>query len=222
MEDNLVRNNFEVACVIVNYGQGSKVLKTAKHNGILGGTIILGRGTVKNHLLEFLELTDIRKEIVLMIADREIIHDAVDKIDKEFKFHKPYHGIAFTSSVPLFLGTGNYEYKSGINNGGLNKSMYNSIFVIVDKGKGEQVMEAATKAGARGGTIINGRGSGIHETSKLFHMDIEPEKEIVMILSENSITEGIVTSIRDQLQIDKPGNGIIFVQEINKTYGVLA
>lgn len=76
------------------------------------------------------------------------------------------------------------------------------------------------EAGSKGGTIINARGSGIHETSKIFSMAIEPEKEIVLILSEEESTEGIVASIRKKLKIDEPGNGIIFIQEVSKTYGL--
>ena len=98
--------------------------------------------------------------------------------------------------------------------------MYNAVFVIVDLGKAEPVMDAATKAGARGGTVIKARGAGRHEISKLFSMDIEPEKEVVLILSESSQTEQIVTSVRDSLKIDKPGNGIIFCLDVNRTYGL--
>lgn len=56
-------------------------------------------------------------------------------------------------------------------------------------------MEAAASAGARGGTIINARGSGIHETNRLFSMQIEPEKEMVVILSENDLVDPIISSI---------------------------
>lgn len=81
-------------------------------------------------------------------------------------------------------------------------------------------MDIATESGATGGTIINARGSGIHETHKLFNFDIEPEKEVVLILSKTDLTEQIATSIRDKLEINKPGNGIIFIQEVAKTYGI--
>jgi len=91
---------------------------------------------------------------------------------------------------------------------------------VVDKGKAEDVIDAATAAGSRGGTIINARGSGIHETSKLFFMDVEPEKEIVMILSEKKDAEAIISSIREKLDIEQPGKGIIFVQEVSKVYGL--
>ncbi len=69
-------------------------------------------------------------------------------------------------------------------------------------------------------TIINARGSGIHETNKIFSMEIEPEKEVVLLISEKTLTKQIISSIKEQLQIDEPGKGIIFVQDINKAYGL--
>ena len=40
---------------------------------------------------------------------------------------------------------------------------------------------------------------------------------MVMILS--NITEKLY-HLYEKLEIDKPGNGIIFVQDVNKTYGI--
>lgn len=220
MELNPCDGDFELICVIVNFGSGSRVLKQAKKNGIKGGTIFLGKGTIKNHLLEILDLNDIRKEIVIMTGCSHIVKEVLVKLDKEFQFKKPYHGIAFSMSVAGFLGAGNYIYNDKHKKKGDENIMYHSITVIVDKGKGELVMEAAEKAGTKGGTIINARGSGIHETSKLFSMEIEPEKEIVLILSEVHLTEKIVKSISKELEIERPGNGIIFIQDVNKTYGI--
>lgn len=54
----------------------------------------------------------------------------------------------------------------------------------------------------------------------LFNMAIEPEKEIMMILTTNDRTEAIVASIRENLKIDQPGNGIMFILDVNKTYGL--
>lgn len=99
--------------------------------------------------------------------------------------------------------------------------MYRAVFVIVDKGKGETVMDVAREAGARGGTIVNARGSGIHETAVFLNMEIEPEKEIVLMLTPVDLTERIVTAVREGLRIDEPGNGIIWVQPVNETYGIL-
>ena len=103
---------------------------------------------------------------------------------------------------------------------GAEEAMHCLITAVVDKGKAEDVIDAATAAGSKGGTIINGRGSGIHETSRLFFMEIEPEKEIVLILSEKKDCEAIVSSISEKMEIEKPGKGIIFVQEVSKVCGL--
>ena len=97
---------------------------------------------------------------------------------------------------------------------------YKSIFSIVEKGKDVTVIEAAKEAGSKGGTIINARGSGIHETSHLFHLDIEPEKEVVLILSEESAVEKITEAIAKAVRIEEPGNGIIFVQSVDQVFGL--
>ena len=91
--------------------------------------------------------------------------------------------------------------------------------VIVDKGRAEDVIDAACRR-FKGRTIINARGAGVHETSKVFAMEIEPEKEIVMILSEQETVEAIVNSIREKLNIDAPGKGIISIQPVTRTYGL--
>lgn len=44
---------YELICVVVNFGLGSRVLSMAKKNGITGGTIALGRGTVSSRIAEF-------------------------------------------------------------------------------------------------------------------------------------------------------------------------
>lgn len=219
MENRVEAADIELITVIVNYGMGSKILKSAKNHGIHGGTITLAKGTASSHILEFLGLSDIRKEIVYMIADKETAYQALDALNHEFKFCKPNHGIAYTTSICSTVGTRfckicNMDDERG------EKTMYQVITVIVDKGKAEDVIEAATKAGSKGGTIVNARGAGLHETSKLFSMDIEPEKEIVLILSEAETTEAILTSIRENLKIDEPGKGIAFVQNVNQTYGL--
>ncbi|MGE4214449.1 MAG: P-II family nitrogen regulator [Anaerotignaceae bacterium] len=211
---------FDLIYVVVNYGMGSRVLHKAKKHGIPGGTIFLGRGTVNNSLLNFLSLYDESKEIVLLGTDNHTADHALVELNREFEFEKPNHGIVFTTSACDIVGSRHCKSEDNKAERGVNKPMYQNIITIVNRGKAEEVIEAATAAGSKGGTIINARGSGVNETSKLFSMDIEPEKEIVMILAKEDIAEDIVLSIREKLEIDKPGNGIIFIQNINRTYGI--
>ena len=210
-------DEMELAIVIVNSDYGSRALRIAKRNGVRGGTVFFGMGTLKSRILQFLELADSRKEIVLFAADRHTMHKAIEQIDREFVFRKPNHGIAFTMplSVCMKPGTGEYVYKK---NGG--EFMYSAIIVIVPRGESERVMEAATKAGARGGTLIKARGAGDLEAGKLFNMDIEPEKEIVLILSDATLTEKISVAIGNRLGVGEHGKGAIFCLDVREVFGL--
>jgi len=45
-EHHIVLENIELLSIIVNFGQGGKVLNIAKQCGVNGGTICLAHGTV--------------------------------------------------------------------------------------------------------------------------------------------------------------------------------
>ncbi len=212
--------SFDLICFIVPFGLGSKVLKEAKKHGISGGTVLLGKGTYQKSWLQLLELGESRREILLMIAPSLIVDHAMFALDEKFKLHKPNHGIAFTTRITSFLGSGSYDYYENHQIGENHMDGYLAIFTIVDKGRGESVVEAASTAGSRGATIINARGSGIHETTKLFNMEIEPEKEIVLMVAKHEHVKDITEAICNILEISKPGNGIIFTQDVKDTYGI--
>ncbi len=211
---------FQLICFIVNFGMSSKVIHEAKKCNIQGSTIFLGKGTINNTLLEYLGLTDTRKEIIFMLADYETAEYALNTLNQHLKLEKPNHGIAFSIAISKVAGTSHINCCKNIEEEGRDKAMYHLLTSIVEKGKAEDVISAANEAGSTGGTIINGRGSGVHETTKLFMMDIEPEKEIVMILSEPEKSDAIIASIRSKLKMDEPGNGILFVQDVQNAYGI--
>ncbi|MFO1363379.1 MAG: P-II family nitrogen regulator [Burkholderiales bacterium] len=94
------------------------------------------------------------------------------------------------------------------------------IVSIVRKGWGSTVLEAALKAGARGSTVLFGRGAGINEHEKIFGMSIEPEKEIVLTVVYSARTEAILDAIVRAGQLNETGRGIAFVVPVEKVVGV--
>lgn len=98
--------------------------------------------------------------------------------------------------------------------------MYQKITVIVDRGNADQVMEVARAAGVRGGTILHGRGSTGKEAQKIFGIEIEEEKELVVILTPASLTPTVFNAIAEKLDIDAPGKGIMYVEPMVETRGL--
>ena len=96
-----------------------------------------------------------------MVTESSVAYVALDKLNEKFHFDKPNPGIAFIIPVSEVYGTRDSVSETIIKKDrGDENTMYKAIFTIVDRGKGENVMDAAKSAGAKGGTIINARGSG--------------------------------------------------------------
>jgi nitrogen regulatory protein P-II 1 len=94
------------------------------------------------------------------------------------------------------------------------------IVSIVRKGWGSSVLQASVKAGARGGTVLYGRGAGIHEQEKIFGMSIEPEKEIVLTLVYAEQVDTILEEIVRTAELNDTGRGIAFVLPVDRIAGV--
>ncbi|RZN33649.1 MAG: P-II family nitrogen regulator [Methanophagales archaeon ANME-1-THS] len=94
------------------------------------------------------------------------------------------------------------------------------IVVVVETGRASALMEAARAAGAEGGTVLHGRGTGIHEQSKFLGIPIEPEKEILIILIEETNTETVLEALVTAGELNKPGKGIAFVLDVAMIAGI--
>ena len=97
---------------------------------------------------------------------------------------------------------------------------HEAIFCIVNSGYSELVMDAAKKLGARGGTVINARGTASKEAEKFFNITIEPEKEIVMILVPSAIKDDVLHALYQEAGLDTPGQGIAFALPVDSVVGL--
>ncbi len=100
------------------------------------------------------------------------------------------------------------------------KMNFQLIVTIVNRGQCGAVIDSSREAGAEGGTIISGRGSGVHEQAKLFSFTIEPEKDIVLTLVPTDRTEKVLEAIVQASELNEPGHGIAFVIDIEDVTGI--
>ena len=94
------------------------------------------------------------------------------------------------------------------------------IICIVNDGYSETVMEAAKKAGARGGTVLNARGTATKDAETFFGITIHPEKEIVMILTEKEKRDGILHALYKKVGLQTKGQGIAFALPVDAVVGI--
>ena len=196
---------------VVHKYEGEMIVNAARDACCPGGTVLRGRETSENGLVQLLGFGDVTKDITYNIvasSDAMTVIDAINKVteDKKKKF-----GILFSMDVGEF-------FKAGTNCGcsaekgekTMSESNYQMINVIVNKGYAEDAMSAARKAGAGGGTIINARGTAKEGDEKFFGTEIVPEKDMLIILVPSEKKDDIVKAIMDLKCFQKPGTGIVF------------
>ncbi|XJS11209.1 P-II family nitrogen regulator [Aerococcaceae bacterium WGS1372] len=98
--------------------------------------------------------------------------------------------------------------------------MWYLIYAIVPSGKVGQVIAAAESAGSRGGTIIHGKGIG-RTPKKFFNFEVEPMREIVMIIVEESKYKNVSQAIYSQLNMKEEGMGVVFAEPLNQVAGLV-
>lgn len=96
------------------------------------------------------------------------------------------------------------------------------ILCIVNKGFADRAMEAARAAGAKGGTILHGRGTAAPDAEKLFGVTIQPEKEILMILAAGKIRDAVVKALYDTVGTGTDAQGLTFTLPVEQTVGLTA
>ncbi len=100
------------------------------------------------------------------------------------------------------------------------KKGYKCIFAIVNDGFSELVMETAKSCGAKGGTVISGRGTISKEAEKIFNISITPEKEIVMILAKSELVDGILKGLYKSVGSTTEAQGISFAMPVDEVAGI--
>lgn len=205
---------------VLKAGMASAFCRAASQIMETGHSIFLGRGTAHEKWLQWLGVDEIKKELAIMIVPK-VEEDAFYEMAAN-KFHLREKNTGIMVSIDVLRSFGLSEddnFCTSVKKEG--PMAYKAIFTIVEKGRAEDVMDVAEKAGARGGTIIHGRGAGAHEHEMLFNIQVEPEKDILMIITPNTHAKPIVEAIRKETKIDEPGNGVMFVLDCSQALGII-
>lgn len=189
--------------IILPRGKGSKFMKILKDYGATAIGCFYGEGSAPNEILNALAIDKTKKEIVTALIEEESVIKVIGKISEKLKAVNS--AVAFSTSLE-----------------GENNMDYVCLYVIVDRHQGQKAIHIAQEHGARGATVIHGRGSGEEVKSKLFlNMNIEPEKDLVIMLIKKDLVDTIQKEIYEQMDLRSQGKGIIYSLPVNHVAGLV-
>lgn len=103
----------------------------------------------------------------------------------------------------------------------MTTSNHEVIFVIVNSGFAEEVMELARELGVRGGTILNARGVAREEAAAFFGITLHAEKEILMMVVEKDLRDKVLHAVYKEMGMGKKAQGIAFSLPVSDVAGLV-
>ncbi|NLP00687.1 MAG: DUF1538 domain-containing protein, partial [Clostridiaceae bacterium] len=90
---------------------------------------------------------------------------------------------------------------------------HDCILVIVNRGFAEKVVDVARQSGAKGATIMRGRGTDENQKVMLpiINIELQPEKEIVWFITTTEVSAPIADSLLNDQQLEKDGEIAVFI-----------
>lgn len=213
---------------IVDRGKGAVAADLLRQCGVMEHCIVLGNGTAHKDMLGILGLTDTPKDVLISFISEQISKQALPRLSYALDMDRPGKGIAFTVRINGVAGpktlarlTGEQTPDTAAGEDTVMPENKNDLIIaIVNRGFTDTVMEAARPAGARGGTIIHGRGAGSKEAARFLGITIAPEKELVLILVDSEHRNPVMQAIARAAGLNSEGQGLVFSLPAGDVMGV--
>ncbi len=203
---------------IVERGRGTAIQKLYKKHAVFLHTQCPGKGTATSEIMDILGLGSSEKDVVLSYAESGAARHLMALLDNELRGAAGATGIVFT--LPLSgmnnLAAAAIDYHAQQNkkgNGGEppmeNQSKNSLILVTCVRGSADQIMVTAKEQGARGGTVIKARWSGMEELERGYDLELTAERDIVAIVVPNDKRKAIMEAVNAAHGLRTPEQAMI-------------
>ncbi len=183
---------------------------------------LLGRGTATKNVLDLLGLSTHEYHIILTFADRDRTARLIEEARKNLYIDAPGQGIIAATPIK---SVGGGKTLANLNAGrpteGAPEINYNYeiVLAIANEGYTDTVMDAAREAGARGGTVLHGKGTGSTDAAKFFGVSIASEKEVIMIVAKATEKAAIMKSIINKAGTQTDAGAVVMSLPVSAVAG---
>ena len=214
------------AVSIVERGHGTAVVKFFRQRGMLFHWQCAGRGTATYDMLEILGIGSGEKDAIFSLGEIAARDSAVAELAssdlklgtcKGFGFTIPLSAISnLVAQAQLAYGAAS-QLQKGV--AYMAEEKQNSLILIaVDQGYTDEVMDTAKKAGAVGGTVIRARWCGGDQLEQLYGITVQPEQEILVILTDRDSRDHIMESVQTHHGLKRNANAVLCALPVERAF----
>lgn len=230
---------------IVERRRGKDLIRLYDREGVTFHYQTGGRGTATSEIMDILGLESRDKDILISFAAESLINRLVYRMSNELRgtvdtkgifFDLPLTGmsnmIAAAFSIPLnnnkkesapritdallekaFASEAQEQRKEEPHMSSENK--HSLILISVNQGYTETVLDTARSLGARGGTILRARWSGVKALETYHGISLQTEKEIIVIIVPNELRNQIMDAVNEQHGLKTEAQAIVCSMKVD-------
>lgn len=220
-----VQSAVEVVAAVVDVEQGEKVLRIYREEQAPVDFVCMAHGTARTEMLDLLGIGETAKAVVFCLAASGQAQRILNRLGKELQMRYPGRGIAFTIPVSgigrrwhSLLTQADEQEEIQMNKS--EQTGFDVVAVVMERGYTNVAMDAARKAGARGGTVISARGIAENEVKRFFGIEIQAEKEIVFLVVKSAEKKQIMTELMRAVGTRTRSHGLILSMPVSDAIGL--
>ena len=208
---------------VVNPGAMDRVCEIAAALDLPQTVTLLGHGTAVQSMLDLLGIESTEKRVIMTVANPEKTRKFIKEMRRQVYIGIPGHGIIMAVPIKSVGGGKTLAY---LNNGEQQPARYTPelsnrselIVIVANEGRTDQVMNAARAAGATGGTVLHGKGTG-SQNKKFYNVSIASEKEVILMVAQNDRKAAIMQSVLHHAGPDSEAGAILFSLPVSEVAG---
>lgn len=102
----------------------------------------------------------------------------------------------------------------------MSNSGYELVVAIANGGYSDMVMEAASAAGAQGGTVLHTRATDADNANKFFGMAITEEREMILLVTAADKRAAIMQAIMEKAGAQSEAQSVVFSVKLDDVAGL--
>lgn len=208
---------------VVNPGAMDRVCEIAAALDLPQTVTLLGHGTAVQSMLDLLGIESTEKRVIMTVANPEKTRKFIKEMRRQVYIGIPGHGIIMAVPIKSVGGGKTLAY---LNNGEQQSARYTPelsdryelIVIVANEGRTDQVMNAARAAGATGGTVLHGKGTG-SQNKKFYNVSIAAEKEVILMVARSDRKAAIMQSVLHHAGPDSDAGAVLFSLPVSEVAG---